>query len=353
VEPGVGRACLIHFVHLLDRPDLLDFTMLGVGLTPYSADGFVDVGRTIDGKAALVRAVHRQACANMLEDAGCRAGKVAAILELEGDGVEMLDGSRSPAALVLRGFRSVLRVRQVDPVASFYNSTRYSSLVAPFVLDPMWESTYWRGSAAAKDSRQLEAALSEFGAAPDDLYRLYVHDAPDPTPFHREARCRRRAILAAYLPLLLAEIRRRVTHELGRDPLAETITKFEYVEWFARELGRQMALMRRARFLHDYHHPGVSRYSRDWVYTLVPHNVSLMAEFPDLDTAVFVDDNDCIDRLQLARADAATLRRSYAFFRRRDVLATRTVVHVLAAAALDSRAEIRHCLRAFEQLAEW
>jgi hypothetical protein len=335
VEPGVGRACLVDFVRLDDRPELADFSATGVGLTPYSAGGYVEIGRAIDGRVALKRAVHRKRCSERLEDAGGRAGRVAAIVDLPGDHIMMPDRTVSPAVLIVRGFRCVLRVKQLDPIACFYHSIQHAPQIIDALLDPVWDAP---GTPPDGTLALLPFALDRYGPAADDLRR--VLDVTRPpwawTPADDAARMRRLRVIDAYAPLLLDVAKGRLAVELGRDPMEEPLSDGEYVTWFAATLGRQLGIMHRLRFLHDYHHPGISRYTPSWQYTLTENNVTLLAEFPDLDTGIFVDRFDAAiaDELQLSRADIDVLRAGYEAFHLDDVHAARSVTASLALIAL-------------------
>jgi hypothetical protein len=335
VEPGVGRACLVDFVRLDDRPELADFSATGVGLTPYSAGGYVEIGRAIDGRVALARAVHRKRCGERLEDAGGRVGRVAAIVDLPGDHIMMPDGTVSPAVLIVRGFRCVLRVKQLDPIACFYHSIQHGPQVIDALLDPVWDAP---GTPPDGTLALLPFALDRYGPAADDLRRVLNVTRPPWawTPADDAARARRLRVIHAYAPLLLEVAKGRLAVELGRNPVEEPMSDGEYVTWFAATLGRQLGIMHRLRFLHDYHHPGISRYTPVWQYTLTENNVTLLAEFPDLDTGIFVDrfDADIADALQLSRADIEVLRAGYEAFHLDDVHAARSVTAALALIAL-------------------
>ena len=127
VEPGVGRTCLVDFLGVEGRPELHDFSVTGIGLTPYSEGGFVDMGARPTGRAAITRAFHRKRCAQRLEEFGCRTTPVFAIIRLPDLTVSMPDGRESPAALIVRGFRMAIRVKQLDPVACFYHSHQHAA----------------------------------------------------------------------------------------------------------------------------------------------------------------------------------------------------------------------------------
>jgi hypothetical protein len=331
VEPGVGRAVLVDHLALADRPELMDFTALGVGLTPYSRGGFVDVGRAIDGLAALCRGRHRRTCAERLEAAGCRAGAVAAIATLADDTIAVPGVGRIQAAIVVRGFRCVLRVKQLDPIGCFYHSIQHAPLAHDFLTHPLWDHL-GPGPARQNLLMALEAyaaasSLAGLVAAPADL------DAA-------RARARRLETVRLYAPMVLEMVRARLAVELGRDPETEAPGNTEYVRWFAATLGQQFARFQRLRFLHDYHQPSIGRAAPAWLYSLGENNVTLLAEFPDLDTGVFVDryDAEHMDEIFLSRADFAALADGFTQAHARDVAAGRGVLRTVAFVALDGDA---------------
>ena len=138
VEPGVGRGYLVDFMRIDSRPEIRDFSVIGGGLTPYGRGGYVNVGRPIDGKVALGRALHRKLCSDRLEEAGCRIAPVVAVIELKDDHIVLTGGECQPTALVVRGFRSVLRIKQLDPVACFYHSFQARPKLVPFLTGACW-----------------------------------------------------------------------------------------------------------------------------------------------------------------------------------------------------------------------
>jgi hypothetical protein len=338
VEPGVGRTCLVDFIRLEGAPEFEDFAASGVGLTPYSEHGFVGVGRAVDGLVALKRAEHRRKVAERLEAGACRAARVVAIIERPGRSIAMLDGSSSPAVIVIRGFRTVLRVKQLDPVAAFYHSSRHAAWVASALLE---ECLSAHGSSVGRHGTAERAAAAaalahgfeRHGAARDDLRRLLAGHgsgaAFDPLRWATErARVQRLKLITQHAPPIIQLLQNRIGRQLGRPPLSRP----EYLAWFTRTLGSQLARTRRLRFLHDYHHPGVSRYRPDWLYTLTENNVTLAAEFADLETGVFVDDDpsSLSDALQLSPADIQVLRSGYERFHQRDLEEAREVAHSVA-----------------------
>jgi hypothetical protein len=340
VEPGVGRSCLVDFLSAGHRRDFYDFSTTGIGLTPYSRGGFVSAGSPITGRAALSRAFHRKRSAEFLETSGCRVPPVFAIITLPGEVVRMPDGSESPAALIVRGFRCVLRVKQLDPIASFYHSPQHAAGLLGFLNERRWEprqgerrptlDTIWIDHAIAR-------GLDRHGALADELSRIVLSSSLDMgasnyVDIDATARLRRFNLICAYAPLLLEIAKMRVAAELGRDPAVDPLSDAEYAFWFAETLGRQLGIMRHRRVLHDYHHEGTSRYSHSWVHTLVDHNVTLLAEFADLDTLFCVDSSDPEfgQELQLTSSDVAHLRTHYERFHHREVESTRNVVRTLS-----------------------
>jgi hypothetical protein len=342
VEPGVGRAVVVDHLALADRPDLMDFTALGVGLTPYSRGGFVDVGRAIDGLAALCRGRHRRTCAERLESAGCRAGAVAAIATLADDTIDVPGIGRIQAAIVVRGFRCVLRVKQLDPIGCFYHSIQHAPLAHDFLTHPLWDRQ------AGGPARQSMLMALEAYAAASSLAGLV---APPANMDAARARARRLETVRLYAPMVLEMARARLAVELGRDPEAEAPGNVEYVQWFAATLGRQFAQFHRLRFLHDYHQPGIGRAAPAWLYTLGENNVTLLAEFPDLDTGVFVDryDAEHMDEVFLSKSDFAALSENFPQAHARDVAAGRAVLRTLGFVALDGDAAgLRDAEHAFD-----
>lgn len=332
VEPGVGRACLVQNVRLRFNPEFHDYTVLGIGLTPFSEGGYVEIGRTIDGKASLVRALHRKSVAEQLEANGCRSGRVAAIIGLPGDLIEMPDGSGSPAALVLRGFRSAYRVKQLDPLICCLHSLQHTPLVYAFVASRIRENYFADGAVEGLVyDEELAAALETQGASQEWL-RYCVNRKLKPISLSNWEELIHRVrweVIEGYAPVLLRSVKQRLAIELGVS--WETIRDLDYIEWFAQSLGAQLSAWRKLRFLHDYHHPGVSRWHPSHLYTLGENNVTLLAEFPDLDTGLFVDTSDeqLDSHIQLGADDAAILRENFTLFHQRDVKAAETVVSTL------------------------
>src|SRR4051794_2096014 len=330
VEPGVGRACLVTDIHVPTTPAFHDYTVLGVGLTPYSEGGYVEIGRKIDGKASLVRADHRRLCSERLEAAGCRAGRVLAIAALPADDIEMPDGTTSPSALVARGFRCAYRVKQLDPLICCLHSIQHTPLVGAYLMEQAVRLR-GRGNALAgsvHDDDLLARSIDAQAPSQEALRALVERSTGDAWgSWPSLVDVVRLAAIDTWAPYLLRAVRARLAIELAHD-----VTTRQYVRWFAGCLGRQLAAWRSLRFLHDYHQPGTSRWRPDHLYTLGENNVTLLAEFPDLDTGVFVDDDENYlgGAIQLTPGDVALLRTAFGHFHARDVAAAETVVRTLA-----------------------
>jgi hypothetical protein len=324
VEPGVGRTYLVKGVRIEGRPELRDFAITGAGLTPYSVGGYMNASTAITGRAAMQRLRHRLRCGAQLEGIGGRTSPVLALMRFPGETALLPDGSATEAGVALRGFRSVLRVRSLDPAAVFYQSVQHAPLMGEAILQRARNAGLALDGSDATILRDLDRLVGGF----DDMRRLLwpsaVQNGTSP------GIALRRWLVAQYAPCVVETICARLALELGRDPGIQPVSDNEYVSWFAATLGEQLALWRRHRFLHDYHKPGIERYSG--LMTLVESNVTLMAEFPDLDTAVFVDDDEGAQSLQLTARDLNVLRDGYAEFHVREREAARAVVKSLACA---------------------
>src|SRR5437870_12579013 len=105
------------------------FPSTGVARTPYSKEGHQLKAAHIGRFMPLERARHRHRLARALGRVGCRVPETAAIIRLPGLETTMRDESKMPAALMVRGFRSVLRVKQLDPIANLLLSDRHRPAV--------------------------------------------------------------------------------------------------------------------------------------------------------------------------------------------------------------------------------
>jgi len=81
--------------------------------------------------------------------------------------------------------------------------------------------------------------------------------------------------------LIIEDAKKIVSRELG---LKETMPDKEYTEWFAETLGRNVALIHKNGWFHDY---------------LTPHNITLDCRIPDLDGVSKLTDGD--DRIKDVR----------------------------------------------------
>lgn len=322
VEPGIGRTYLTDFVQLDNRPEFRDFSVTGAGLTPFSRAGFFFTGPQIDGHLLLSRARHRHRIGDVLAAAGCRVPAVAAIITAPELKHTMRDGSRMPGALLVRGFRSVLRVKQLDPVANLLMS------------GPTW-------SKPVQD--QLRGATRRSCTCLSPSFFLGTRPG---RRCDESSNCRQRRTEAArsYASGLLWHARRRLAVELGRDPVAEPLSPANYVTWFARTMGIQLAIMRRERFLHDYR---LAQTQWDDPYylldSLMDTNVTLLAEFADLDTGVLVGRNDAEwrDELQISKATVNELRAGFDEYHAVEVRLARSICETVEILALPDRGERR------------
>lgn len=340
VEPGVGRSVLVDRLRLPDKPHLVDFSALGVGVTPYASGGYANVGRLIDGMAGRDRGQHRRKCADLLEEAGCRAGQVVAVIELPKHVIRVPHAPEIQAAIMVRGFRCMFRVKQLDPIGHFLHSQEYTAAAHELMLHPFWDPPGARRTTdplVAWRQQHTLAGLDAYAQAAA-LGTLADHALmPPPDIGLGEARARRLSMVRLYAPLLLRLARARLAIELGRDPETERPDNRFYARWFAESLGRQLATFRRLNFLHDYHHPGVARTSPGSLHSLSENNISLLAEFPDLETAIFVDRpaQEQLDTLFLTTADHDVLKEHYGAFHAMERAYARSVVRTLAFVALD------------------
>jgi hypothetical protein len=349
----------VDWLRVNGRPEFVDFSVTGIGLTPYSEGGFVNVGRDIDGKLALSRAVHRMRYGDRLESAGCRVPKVLALIELHGDYVRSRDGQYLTAALITRGFRSVMRVKQLDPVACFYQSHRHRRQMAAFLVDSIQRTPLAPGSGKFTEltrRQRLTALLDRFLTLEAlQMIRTRADGVTVPPELVRQVIAQRFWLIKLYVPLVLDLIKPRVLVELGRDPDAERLSDQEYALWFAGRLGEQIARMYNMRMLHDYAHRGVSRDRAPALYSLGWNNVTLMAEFADLETAVVTDppDFDGMRELRLTLGDMRVLARNFDEFHLRDLEAVRLVVRSLARMVLIGDQQGQRMVAAMFDAAYW
>jgi hypothetical protein len=334
VAPGVGRAAVVPDLKLRDTA-FRDFTALGIGLTQYSEGGFIDIGRKIDGKTGLPRALHRRQVAERLEQSGCRAARVVAILSLPNETIELPNDTIVPAVLVVRAFRCEYRVKQLDPLICLLHSIQHTPLVNAYIAMTARRMAAQRLDGARRgleDDELLIQALENYGPAQASLRQLVASPSRriESSGWLGLVRQVRLDAISSYAPILLDTAIGRLAEELNRPP--ETVSKRDYLEWFAASMGRQLARWRRLRFLHDYHHPGTSRWESGYLQTLGENNVTLLAEFPDLDSGIFVDDEESyhMRTLQLSPDDVALLRARFDTFHNHDLQSAETIVRTLA-----------------------
>lgn len=148
-----------------------------------------------------------------------------------------------------------------------------------------------------------------------------------------------------YAPLLLTVARQRAARELGS--ARESLTDEDYVTWFAEKLGEQLALMKQLRFLNDYRMARCNGSVN--ANALHESNLSLLAEFHDLDTGVFVDSAD-LEGVLLTPEQFSTLQSRYDELHALDVAAGRAILQTLALIAYQG--DETNTRRAMDRFAE-
>src|SRR5260370_11235517 len=137
--------------------------------------------------------LQRRDCGARLEAAGCRAGQVVAVIGLPGCVIRVPHAPEIEAGVVVRGFRCMLRVKQLDPVAFFLHSQQYTPAAHALMLHPFWDAPGARRVAdplAAWQEQQTLAGL-EAHAQTAALRQLAVHALmPPPGAGLGEARAR-------------------------------------------------------------------------------------------------------------------------------------------------------------------
>jgi hypothetical protein len=336
VEPGVGRSCIAMDLYFADQetptgwPHRPDFLLTGIGLTPYSARGFVNIGRMLDGRLSLIRARHRTTCARLLADLGCHTSLSVATLSLAQPPIEMPDGTQSSAVILCRAFRSLVRVKQLDPIACVLHSPRHGLTALNYVLAAAMPPGL-AGTDRVLFACAMAIAFDRYAPSQDDVpFLLNDNAAAGAASIVRRIRLN---TICETAPALI----RRTMKTLAIPLASASATDGElgpYSRWFAAELGRQLGVFKKNRFLHDYHYPGIRRQG-PWVYSLVEHNVTLACEFADLETGLFVDcDDDYLrQHLQLAPIEIATVRSNFATLHARDVAAAWRVAATVQAIA--------------------
>jgi hypothetical protein len=331
VEPGVGRSYLLNFVRFDGSPQFLDFSATGTGRTPYSAGGLV-VGRD-DGYVPVVRAHHRHRLSLIIEQAGGRATRTGAIVRLRSHCRRERNGEEIPVALLIRGFRSVLRVKQLDPIASLMQSRRHVDSV----------------------QQQLRTESVRDLGIPPTLGRCRCET---PTflltqcPRRRTCNVLRRLHIAKAAPAIVWAARERLAFELTGETAADAISEAEFASWFSKTLGEQLGVLANLRMLHDYR-PVVLRGANpaERVNSLSDTNVTLAAELADLDTTILVGDDESYNHevFGLSRSQQQELRTRFATFHEREVARARSIARALTMIAVPrDPAAVRHSDRAFD-----
>jgi hypothetical protein len=275
VEPGVGRTYIVDFVHFADASEYLDFSVTGAGPTPYSAQGLLNIGNHEDGYVPLVRARHRHRMSQMLSSVGSRVPRTGALIILRNHHRREPDGRTSSVALLVRGFRNVLRVKQLDPIANLMISrSRWAGIQAQL-----------RAEAEGILKRMPSPGLCRC-LTPSIVLGSYR--APSCSS-RRTCNVLRRYHIRSAAPALIFDARERLAFEIFGEPIAAALPPRQYVQWFSQMLGAQLGFFRALRMLHDYRVTGPTQ-AGERFNSLSDTNVTLAAELPDLDTLMKVDD---------------------------------------------------------------
>jgi hypothetical protein len=295
VEPGVGRTYLIDFLRFAGSPEYCDFSVSGAGRSPYCKDGYLLPGSVADGNMPSIRAWHRHQMAVRLAAAGVRVPRTVAIIDLLGREHRMSDGTKVPAALLVRGFRTVLRVKQLDPLANLMMSRSWWRSIQDDISPPVTQRSRLAGVTRVGCSCYVPSVM--LGAWPgrrcDGASRCFQ---------------RRWQRVRDGSPRVLEFARARLSVEDGRDPATELMSTEEYSLHFAAIMGAQLARLRQLRVLHDYRVlRGPWQDSRSVVNSLGDTNVTLAGELADLDTAIAVDEAACEDTLLISRDERRNL----------------------------------------------
>jgi hypothetical protein len=342
VEPGVGRTALIDGLAISGHPEFTDFSVLGIGLTPYSERDFIMKGPDIDGLCSLKKALYRHRIALRLKEIGCRTPRTAAIIDLPGLQKTWPDGTKTAAALLVRAAKSVIRIQQLDPLHGFFHSCLFSEAVREYFRSRSAEVTANRFMNGDPNLELLEACCCHL-----DI-RAIVHQSPEPDLAGSDPKTlaiwlRLREILE-YAPVLVQMIKRKVSRELGRDPDEEPLSDLEYVTWFAERMGEQIAAFWKARALYDY------RKGRDAKIPSALHEsqVSLMAELHDLDTVLFTRSKD-LDAVLLTKEQLQRTETLFEELHEVERVEASRIVESLALVVLNGdRAAVRLALLHFE-----
>ncbi len=328
VEPGIGRTVLLPLLRVEGHPELIDFSALGIGLTPYAEGKFVLKGNEIDGYCSLIKTRHRKRIAEGLQKIGCRVPHTCCIIALPGISKIWPDGRTTEAAILVRGAKMNLRVQQLDPLHGFFHNEK--------LFGPMMEILRTRDEFLAidlKDGANGEEILQE-ACKHLDIRAVVCRDryenrqSTSALLFGRRLRLR---YLQEFAPLAIKLAKQRVASELGVD---RDITDLEYAMWFAKALGIQLALMRDARFLFDYRPGREPRIAN----ALHESQISLLCEFHDLDTGIFLD-SDETDGVLLSETQLSELRANFKNHHQAEVKEALGIVKTLSLIACHEKEE--------------
>jgi hypothetical protein len=334
VEPGVGRSYLLDFLRFDGQPQFLDFSATGVGRTPYSAGGLTLGLNRDDGYMPLVRARHRHRLSLIIERGGGRVPRTAAIVRLRNHYRRERNGAEIPVALLIRGFRSVLRVKQLDPVGSLMLSRRHWN-----AIQRQLRSESARNPATPPLSDPCRCLTPTF---------LLTQCSP-----RRTCNVLRRHHIATTAPAMFWGARARLAFELEGEAIADAIPAAEFASWFSGTLGEQLGVLANLRILHEYRAVLPAKADlAEGPNSLSDTNVTLAAELPDLDTAILVDDDEAYNHevFGLSRAQQQGLRSSFGTLHAREVALARDIARVLTIVAVpDDPVAAEHSRHAFDQ----
>jgi hypothetical protein len=151
---------------------------------------------------------------------------------------------------------------------------------------------------------------------------------------------------------IIETARRRLALEVGADPDSGDVSREEYLQWFAWSLGRQLRLFAYLGLLHDYRAlRGPGRDARLWLNTLGDTNVTLAAEFPDLETAIWLDDPDesAIELFRLTRSESRNLKMRFHELHKVEVELAQGIAMTVGALGLPDTPDADvFCARAFQ-----
>jgi hypothetical protein len=342
VEPGIGRTVLVPLLRVEGHPELIDFSALGIGLTPYAEGNFVLKGNEIDGYCSLIKTRHRKRIAEYLREIGCRVPHTCCIIALPGISKVWPDGRTTEAAILVRGAKMNLRVQQLDPLHGFFHNQK---LFAP-MMEILRTSNEFL-TIELKDGVNGEEILQE-ACKHLDIRAIACRDRYEnrkSTLALLLGRRLRLRYLKDFAPLAIKLAKQRLASELGLD---RDIADLEYARWFAETLGTQLALMRDARFLFDYRPGREPRIAN----ALHESQISLLCEFHDLDTGIFLD-SDETDGVLLTNDQLSELRANFETHHKAELKEASGIVKTLSLIAChENEEDVLATLAAFQDAYE-